>query len=205
MSTGSAPTLVSRTVDGITFQVNDQAAQFIDKLIADKAKLSTDLQTSATALATAQEEHKKAIEAKDGEIAGLKTQIPDPARLEQLATERAGVINDVKKFMGSTYDTSGKSNLQMITDAVTKKLGEAGVKDKSEDFIRGVFATMAATDSNDGSQDQLRHVIGDGFNGGDRGKREPTTEGIKVGDKVVRGRDAYLHRLANPNNQQGAR
>jgi hypothetical protein len=204
MSQAAAPTLVSRTVDGITFQVNDQAAQFIDKLIADKAKLETNLQTSATALATAQDEHKKAIEAKDGEIAGLKTQIPDAARLEQLATERAAVLAKVKNIMGSTYDASGKTNLQMITDAVTKKLGADGVKDKSEDFINGVFATMAAADNNDGSQNQLQRVIGDGFTGGDQQQRQPRTEGVKVGDKVLRGRDAYTHRLQNPP-QQGAR
>lgn len=201
MSTGVAPTLVTRQVDGITFQVNDQAAQFIDKLIADKAALAKDLQTAQTALQTAQDDHKKAIEAKDGELAGLKTQIPDAARLDALATERAAVIADVRKIMGSTYDPAGKSNLQMVTDAVAKVLGADQVKDKSEDYINGVFASMKKTTATSG--DPVQDIINDGLGGGQQHKA-PQTTGVKVGDKVLHGREAYMHRLSNPQ-LQGAK
>lgn len=188
----ASPTLVTRTVDGITIQVTDQGAQVIDKLLGQLTETRTAVTTAEQALAKAQDEHKKEIEKKDGEIAGLKTQIPDASKLDQLATERGTIITDVKKVMGKDYDPTGKSNLDMITDAVTKKLGAEGVKDKSEDFLRGVWATMRV-EANGTSDDSVRHVVADGPSSRQSG--EPTTAGVKVGDKVLHGRDAYLHRL----------
>lgn len=187
MSGENAPKLVTRTVDGLSIQVTEQGAQVIDKLersLADANGKVTAAEARVTELETA---HKAEIEKKDGEITGLKTQIPDAAALDRMATERAGMIADVKAVMGSDYDPTGKTNLQMITDAVGKKLGADGVKDKSEEFLRGVFATMKTTQ--DTSDDSIANVVRDGPPA-HHVQQQQSKDG-----KQLRGRDAYLARL----------
>jgi len=187
---GQTPTLVSRTVDGLTIQVTDQGAQVIDKLLGQLADAKTATDTAVAALETAQKEHTKAIETKDGEIAGLKAQVPDAAALDALATARADMIARVKTILGDSYDPKGKTNAQMVKDAVENKLGADGVKDKSEDFLNGVFATMSADAAQD-SSDPLRGIVKDGVapNGGGQQHQQQAKDG------KPRGRDAYLARL----------
>lgn len=189
MSTGTGqaatPALVQRTVDGITIQVTDQGAQVIDKLLGQLSAAETAKSAAEQALKDVEAKHKTEIETKQGEIDGLKAKIPDAAALDRLATERAALIADVKKVMGADYDPSGKSNLDLMKDAVAKKLGgEDHVKDKSEDYIRGVFATIK-TDVTGTTNDSVRHVVMDG----------PPASNQRQNDGKPSGRDAYIERL----------
>lgn len=198
MSNGTSPTLVSRTVDGFTIQTTEHGAQLIDKLVADLSTVKGQVTAAEQAATAAAEDHKKAIEAKDGEIAGLTAKIPDAAALDALATERANTIADCRAVLGDAYDFTGKTNAEMIATAVASVLGDEAVKDKTPEFLAGVFATVKKTSAQDG-QSSFSHVVGDGFNGAAPRQQQQHNRPVqKTNDGAPTGRDAYLARLKTP-------
>ena len=198
MSNGTSPTLVSRTVDGFTIQTTEHGAQLIDKLVADLSTVKGQVTAAEQAATAAAEDHKKAIEAKDGEIAGLTAKIPDAAALDALATERANTIADCRAVLGDAYDFTGKTNAEMIATAVASVLGDEAVKDKSPEYLAGVFATVKKTSAQDG-QSSFSHVVGDGFNGAAPRQQQQHNRPVqKTNDGAPTGRDAYLARLKTP-------
>jgi hypothetical protein len=133
------------TVDGFTIEVSDQAAQAIEKLLA---KVADGEKAAGVALAT--------LEARDGEIAALKKTHSDAvaakdaqiaafdAAIEAKIEERQAVIADAAKITGKTVDGKGKSTAAIRREAVVLALGDAVVKDKSDDFVASSFATLLA-------------------------------------------------------------
>lgn len=188
MSTGgqASPQLVPRIVDGLTIQTTEHGAQVIDKLQAQLADAKKAAEDAAAALEKATAEHKTAVDAKDGEITGLKEQLSDAA-LDARATERADMINTVQAVLGKTYDPLGKTNVQMMTDALTQVYGAETVKDRSEDYLKGLFATVKDK-AGKLNVDPVQRQVSDSL-------RTPIQVQTKDNDGQLRGRDAYLKRL----------
>lgn len=193
-NTGSQ--LVQRVVDGITISVTDQGAQVIDKLQQQLTDAKTALTDASNKLTTQQTDHQKAIEAKDGEIAGLKAQVTDAA-LDARATARANLIDSVRSICGKEYDAKGKTNLQMMQDAVTKVHGAQIIDGKSEEFVSAIFSTLKPGERTSSTDDFRQDVR-------DHGLQERRED---IQDRgAPKGRDAYLARLrAGPQLQQKAR
>lgn len=85
---------------------------------------------------------KASIEAKDGEIAALKSQLADatdPAKQKARDEARAKVIGDARKIAGDKLVVDGKSETEIRRAAVEAKLGDAA-KGMSDDAIAGAFA-----------------------------------------------------------------
>ena len=147
-------------VDGLMVEVTDAAEAAITKLLGQITGL-TDSQTKDQAKIgelTAQ------IATKDGEIAGLNAKLKDaevtPAKLQQLADQRAVVLGDAQKIMGEAFDGAGKTEADIRRAAVTHKLGDAA-KDMSDDAIAGAFKALVPT--SDAHGDPVRDVIRDGI------------------------------------------
>lgn len=194
MSTGgqASPQLVPRVVDGITVEVTTQGAQVIDKLQAQLADAKTKAETAETALAAANTAHTAALEAKDGEIAGLTAQLSDDA-LDQRATERGDLIATVGKIMGADYQPTGKTNVQLMRDALTKVYGAEAVKDRSDDYLKGQFATIKAQASK--GDDSVRKTVGDSLGDFRRQQEDQGSRDIRDSRGAPQGRAAYLQRL----------
>ena len=147
-------------VDGLMVEVTDAAEAAITKLQSQITGL-TDAQTKDQAKIgelTAQ------IATKDGEIAGLTAKLKDaevtPAKLQQLADQRAVVLGDAQKIVGETFDGAGKTEAEIRRAAVSHKLGDAA-KDMSDDAIAGAFKALVPT--SDAHGDPVRDVIRDGI------------------------------------------
>lgn len=194
MSTGgqASPQLVPRVVDGITVEVTAQGAQVIDKLQAQLADANTKAENATAALAKANTDHASALEAKDGEIAGLTAQLSDAA-LDQRATERGDLIATVGKIMGADYQSTGKTNIQLMTDALTKVYGVEAVKDRNEDYLKGLFVTVKAQASK--GDDSIRREVSDSLGDLRRQHDDRGTRDIRDSRGAPQGRAAYLQRL----------
>jgi hypothetical protein len=150
-------TLQKVTVDGITVEMSDTAAQVVSKVqtqLSDAlAKIQSNdatIQASAKALETKDGEiaalkaaHQAALDAKDGEVAAIKAQVPTPDALDALATARADLISQARVVLGATFDAKGKSEAQIRKEVVAHSLGDAA-KDMSDAAIQGAFTVVIA-------------------------------------------------------------
>lgn len=191
MSNGGQPSpqLVTRLVDGLTIQTTDQGGQAIDKLTTQLADASRKMETAQAALEAANTAHASALEAKDGEIAGLQARLSDEA-IEALVTERAELVRTVSDLMGPDYDTKGKSNIQMMTDVASKAYGLESVKDRKPEYIEALFTTVKKPSGE--HQDTIRSTVSDSLR---QSTQNRSTTQVRDDSGQPRGREAYLHRL----------
>jgi hypothetical protein len=163
--------LTQVVVDGVSIETTLQGKQVIDRLTAQLLSTTTAKDTAETALATATAAHATAISAKDGEIAGLKSQILTPAQLDKAITDRTALITTAKKIGGNDLVVDGKSATDIKRGAVIKKLGDAAVKDKDDAYVGAMFDTLLAqvgsTSASDSGNDPLRTALTTGVDAQD--------------------------------------
>lgn len=143
-------------IDGLQVpNVSDEAKACIEKLQGQ-------VKDGATALATAQTAHDKALAAKDAEIDDLKTKVVDQAQIDALADAKAAVVADAKAIAGDKLgDTAGKTVADVRRMAVAARLGDAAVADKSDDYIEARFDGLK--DAKPGATDPVRQALADGM------------------------------------------
>lgn len=150
-------------VDGLQVSTTDAGAAAIEKLQGTITGRDAEIERLKGEVTT----HLKAIETKDGEIEGLKQQVKDaavtPEKLNDMATARAALITDAQKVFPKV-DTAGKTDAEIRSACVAHKMGDAAIKDRSEDYIGGLFAALvpaggAPSAPSPGTGDPLRAVI----------------------------------------------
>lgn len=165
-------------VDGVSYQMPDQGAQIVDRLqgqiaantstvaakdgeiAALRAGHQTALDGKTGQIAALESTHRSAIEAKDGEIAALKAQIPDQAALDALIVTRTRTIDSARLILGDSMDPVGKSDGEIRRLAVAKRLGDAQVTGKSDDYVSAAFDTLSVIEPGshrDPIRDALQH------------------------------------------------
>lgn len=145
--------LTKKLIDGVGLvEVTDEAGVVIDKLIADKASLQTKHDALDGKLTAADAAHADALAAKDKEIADLKAQLADTGDLDARVASRTALVTDAKRLDADVV-TDGKTDAEIRRAVVTKKLGDAKVKDKSDAFVEASFETLALSASDASSDD----------------------------------------------------
>ena len=188
------------TVDGVTVEMSDTAAQIVQR---HQNRLETDLKAAndklvaqATEAVQAKDAAEKAalkaktdIEAKDAEIVTLKKQLQDaqvtPAKLDELVKDRDDVVTKAKAVLGDALVKDGKSNAEMRRQVVDHKLGEVA-KDWTDEQVKASFDTLtagAAANTTDTSR-----LISAAFSGKPVGG--PSAQTAKM-------YDAYSQRISN--------
>lgn len=159
MTTPAATTLRSINVDGVNIEMSDTAAQVVLRAIAamtdrfsktekDMLRELDEYKKFKKMKEEVEEDSKKKLEGKDGEIAALKKQIEDaqvtPDKLDRLVVARVALVTSAKKIIGDKLVTAGKTDDDIRRQVVSAKLGDATVKDKSVEYIQACFDTIAA-------------------------------------------------------------
>lgn len=129
-------------VDGLPVETTDAGEAAVNKLRGM-------LDTSAKALETAQRDHSTAIAAKDSELAkkdaeidALKAKVLSDADLDKRVAARAGLL-DTAKRIAKDVKTDGLTDAEVRRAVVVARLGDAAVKDKSDDYIGARFDILA--------------------------------------------------------------
>jgi hypothetical protein len=140
-------------IDGYQFEVDAALETAVTKL---QGQLK-DERDGRTADKTA---HDKALATKDAEIDDLKTKVVDQAKIDALADAKAAVVADAKKIAGDKLgETAGKSVGDVRRMACVAVLGDAALKDKSDEYVEARFDTLK--DAKPGS-DPVRDAISSG-------------------------------------------
>jgi hypothetical protein len=143
------------TIDGwkVT-DVSDSAKTAIEKLQAQ-------LKDERDGRAADKTAHDKAVAAKDATIDDLKTKVVDQAKIDELADAKAAVVADAKQVAGDKLgDTAGKSVADVRRMACVAVLGDAALKDKSDDYVQARFDTLK--DGKGEQPDPVRDAIRSG-------------------------------------------
>lgn len=147
-------------VDGLSVSTTDQGAQAI-------AKLQKDLSDSAANVAKLQEDHAKAIAAKDAELAKKDAEIDKykaaaltDAQLDARVTARADLVGKAKALVKG-LKTEGLSDADIRKAVVVAKRGEDKIKDKSEAYIDAAFELLLDDIDNQTQADPFKQALSD--------------------------------------------
>jgi hypothetical protein len=124
------------TIGGITFTVNNQVAQAVEKLQKQLGAAETELKNARSALQNSEKETQKL----QGSVAALEAQANDTARLDTLAQERQELLNKAKALDPDVV-TEGQSNEEVVK-AVVAKLSNEDIEGKPFAYVEGQFDTF---------------------------------------------------------------
>jgi hypothetical protein len=144
-------------IDGLQVtEVSDQAKAAIEKLQGQVTAITADKAASDTKVG----ELTATVSTKDGEIAALNQKLKDaevsPAKLEQLAADRAALVASVKA-LDANIVTDGKSEAEIRKAVVAARLGDAA-KDMDDAAISGAFKVLTS----DVKVDPVRNALSGG-------------------------------------------
>lgn len=151
---GDMPDLKTVVVDGLTVESTAAGVEAINKV----QKQLEDAEAKATETRST---HDKAIADKDAEIAKrdakideLEKQVMTDAQLDAAVKERADLVGQAKAIADEDY--SGMSPDEIRKAAVTAKLGDEAIKDKSPAYVMARFDVLAEGED---AEDSLRSVL----------------------------------------------
>lgn len=91
--------------------------------------------------------YKKALDAKETEVASLKAKVVTDAQIEALVIERAAVVDGAKKLVGGEFADKGKTVAAIRAEAVTHVIAkDAALKPIAEAFLGGATVDGLAAD-----------------------------------------------------------
>ena len=139
LTTDGKPSMTRKIVlDGITIETTDQGAEAISKLQAEKQTLADAKAADKTAHDAAIAAKDKELAAKDAEIDALKKAALTDAQLDAKVQARAALIGKAQK-LAKDADFAGKSDIEIMTVAVTAVRGADAVAGKSPAYIEAAF------------------------------------------------------------------
>jgi uncharacterized protein len=158
--TGDTVTMAKITIDGVDFEVSDQAAQAVGKLQARLTDTEKEAQTKAEEIKAKEDEmEEKAVEAKKTEdslkakIDDAKSKIPTTDTLDKLVAERTAVVDTVRK-VAPDLEWVGKDADTLRKEVVALKCQNVQMDSVSTDYIKARFDMLVeSVESN--SQQQL--------------------------------------------------
>jgi hypothetical protein len=124
--------------DGLPVNLPDSAAPIINKWLADADKALKDKQTALDKALADLKERDTELGKKDAEIDDLKTKTVDNANIDQMVADRAAVVSKAKAIAPKVV-TDGVKNADIKRAAVAAKLGDEKVKDRSDEYVDGLF------------------------------------------------------------------
>lgn len=144
-NSGDEVTMAKITIDGVDFEVSDQAAQAVGKLQArlKDAEMETrekdeDLKKKEDEMEAKEKESKATNDALQAQLDDAKSKIPTADTLDKLVTERTGVVDTVRKVMPE-IEWEGKDADTLRREVVAAKCPNVQLDSVSTDYINARF------------------------------------------------------------------
>ncbi len=136
--------MTTRTVavDGLNVETTESGAVALQKVLAERDEARAKLAAADAKAVTDAEKHAAELAAKDALINEAKAQVPDAAKLEQMARDHAALCTKAKAIK-SDIEVAAKDADTIRKEVVVAKLGDVA-KDYSRDQFRTAFDVMAA-------------------------------------------------------------
>lgn len=156
------------TIDGVDFEVSDQAAQAVGKLQARLKDTEMEAQEKDEELKKKKEdeeetakEAKKTEDSLKAQLDDAKSKIPTSEMLDKLVTERTGVIDAARKVMPE-IEWEGKDADTLRSEVVAAKCANVQLDSVSADYINARFDMLVETVESNSQQhldDALKHQV----------------------------------------------
>jgi hypothetical protein len=172
--TGDTVAMAKITIDGVDFEVSDQAAQAVGKLQARVSDAEEETQKKADELEAKEDEmEEKAKEAKKTEdslkakLDDATSKIPTADTLDKLVTDRTAVVDTVRK-VAPEVEWEGKDADTLRREVVAAKCPNVQLDSVSADYINARFDMLVESVENN-SQQQLDDAISQQVENKDKG------------------------------------
>jgi len=163
-TTGDKVTMAKITIDGVDFEVSDQAAQAVGKLQArlKDAEMETqekdeELKKKEDEMEAKEKESKATNDALQAKLDDAESKIPTADTLDKLVTERTGVVDTVRKVMPE-IEWEGKDADTLRREVVAAKCPNVQLDSASADYINARF-DMLVESAESNSQQHLDDAL----------------------------------------------
>lgn len=188
--TGDKVAMAKITIDGVDFEVSDQAAQAVDKLQARLTDAEKEAQTKAEEIKAKEDEmEEKAAEAKKTEdslnakIDDAKSKIPTTDTLDKLVAERTAVVDTVRK-VAPDLKWEGKDADTLRKEVVALKCPNVQMDSVSADYVKARFDMLVeSVESN--SQQQLDDAFTQQVNDKDKKVEDTRSADVIAREKMM--------------------
>lgn len=162
--TGDKVTMAKITIDGVDFEVSDQAAQAVSKLQAclTDAEMETqekdeDLKKKEDEMEAKEKESKATADALQAQLDDAKSKIPTADILDKLVTERTSIVDAARKVMPE-IQWKGKDAAALRLEVIAAKCPNVQLDSVSADYIKARF-DMLVESAESNSQQHLDNAL----------------------------------------------
>lgn len=159
-STGDEVVMAKITIDGVDFEVSDQAAQAVGKLQARLTDAENEAEKKADEVKAKEDEmEEKAKDAKKtedslkAELDDAKSKIPTADSLDKLVSDRTALVDTIRKI-APDIEWEGKDAATLRKEVVALKRPNVQMDSVSDDYIQAAF-DLLVEDVNSNSQHNL--------------------------------------------------
>lgn len=147
-------------IDGAPVELaDDLSATLISNKLTSLSDALADMKKKKEDAEEEKEKATGACDAANGEIAVLKKQVADaaitPDKLDAMLEERNSVIDAASTLLPKDFAFKGKALPEIRRAAVATNLGDAAVKDMSDEGINGAFTALTANGKKEGGAKAL--------------------------------------------------
>lgn len=148
------------TIDGVDYEVSDQAAQAVGKLqtrLVDTEKEAKDkdeeLKKKEDEMEEAEKKAKKTEDSLKAKLDDAASKVPNAEAIDKMVADRAKLVASVKKIQ-SDIVVDGKDEQALMKEIVSSKCSNVQMDSVSEDYIKARF-DMLVESIDDNSQHNL--------------------------------------------------
>lgn len=152
-------------IDGLSVEFTPQGAEAVEKLQKQLGDTRSALQAKDGEIAGLRTAHASAIQAKDGEVSAAQAKIADmetrltPAALDAAVAARSGLLAAARRVLGDSYDASGKTDADIRKAVVAHRLGDKMPAEADPAFVDGAFRFMDLSGDAAPAQDPVRDAV----------------------------------------------
>lgn len=161
---GDTLAMAKITIDGVDYEVSDQAAQAVGKLhtrLKDAEMSAEEEEKEKKAkedeMEAEKEKSKATKDSYEAKLADLQKQIPTGEVLDKLVAERSALVDSIKK-VAPEVEWEGKDAETLMKEVVAAKCDNVQMDSVSADYIKARFDMLVET-ADSGSTNDLDNVF----------------------------------------------
>ncbi len=167
---GDTLAMAKITIDGVDYEVSDQAAQAVGKLHTrlkdaemSAEEIAKEKKAKEDEMAAEKEKSKATKDSHKAEIDSLKEQLPTADTLDKLVAERTSLVDKAKKVLPE-IEWEGKDSSTLMKEVVAAKCENVQMDSVSADYIQARFDMLvenAVTTDNDPLDETFKDHVKD--------------------------------------------
>jgi hypothetical protein len=153
-------TMAKITIDGVDYEVSDQAAQAVGKLQTrlddaekEAEKKDTDMKKEKEDMEKEKENMKKTQDSLQAKLDDATSKIPSSEAIDKMVADRAALIDSVKKVHPEIV-VDGKDESTLMKEVIAAKCSSVQLDSVSDDYVKARF-DMLVENINSNSQQHL--------------------------------------------------